>query len=322
MADEAEPLLQADEPEGEKKDNPIVVPLQAERDEHEEQQADVSLTPEQESYNLDLARAKLGVERFKAVYDKGDEEWKRLLTETELGEELQAMYLGLRPALSHYDENYEHNLALVMKNVSDEFGIQGNTVYDRETVARVLREQSPIFFDYSSTKMTVDEYMEQISQEEITDFTRARFGLLFGFPPHSVLELVRHFNIYGAFLDLHKDNDAELSSDERQLLSGYCNGSPVAPEASTREKHARVNKFRDEHQVEIKDFLGKRVINIPNETKDYLLTARFVDLPGFMYVSGNPNTQDIDFEQKVRDVFEQSGMNNLIASIKEERSEK
>ena len=54
----------------------------------------------------------------------------------------------------------------------------------------------------------------------------------------------------------------------------------------------------------------------PAEAKKYVLTNRFIRLPGFVYASGNSTPSDYEFAQRVRDVFEQSGMNNFLASVK------
>lgn len=74
------------------------------------------------------------------------------------------------------------------------------------------------------------------------------------------------------------------------------------------------NRYAQEHQEEIRALLERRYPTLDTETKHYILTARFVDLPGLDYTSGNPNQEDKAFEQKVRSIFEDSGMNAYIAA--------
>src|SRR5690242_14452392 len=58
-----------------------------------------------------LARARRGVEGFKQSYEAGDEAWKQFLTETEYGENMQALYLSLKPAIFIEEQPYAEILA-------------------------------------------------------------------------------------------------------------------------------------------------------------------------------------------------------------------
>src|SRR5438270_9619966 len=127
MAEEAEPVHHPEDQQGEKKENPFSVQPYPKQEEREPQAADVSSPPSEASADVDIVRAKLGVERFKAAYEAGDEEWKRLLTETDTGRELQAMYLGLKPILF---VGNQHRQDLLRKNPHRNYGMYGSLTYD------------------------------------------------------------------------------------------------------------------------------------------------------------------------------------------------
>lgn len=49
-----------------------------------------------------LTKAREGFQRFDQSYRSGDTHWKRFLTGTESGEELQSVYLGIKPLMTLY----------------------------------------------------------------------------------------------------------------------------------------------------------------------------------------------------------------------------
>src|SRR5436305_11757787 len=107
-----------------------------------------------------IIRAKKGVDAFRHSYEAGNDEWKSVLTETQLGQELQAMYLGLKPALS-IDYISPHGRELLVRNIGKRFGIRGDMIYDRDLVAEVIAENADTFSDYSPDT-PLDDYMEQV----------------------------------------------------------------------------------------------------------------------------------------------------------------
>src|SRR2546421_9632806 len=119
--------------------------------------------PEQSKENLDLTRAKLGVEKFKQIYETGDEIWKKFLTETDPGEELQAMYLGLKPIIfvqksldrervqALLEEHAEGNYSLYKASSSD-------MLYDSDQVKKVLMTYPEYFPDYTPNT-SIQEYL-------------------------------------------------------------------------------------------------------------------------------------------------------------------
>jgi hypothetical protein len=279
--------------------------------------------PLEQAVDADLVRAKLGVERFKADFEAGDEEWKRLLTQTVTGEALQAMYLGLKPAtMLNLDLP---NDALVAAHVaqSQQFSVRGHIIYDRNLVAHTIEANHQFFRDYQPDQQTIDEYLEQLhtaaERDEITDEIRIQNGLLCGFPQHAVLEYVNNDSIARAFRGLYETQAAELSAEERALLEGYAKGYPDVAQDSAAEVIANVNKFRNDHAAQIKAFIETRLLSLPDTTRNYLHTQRVVTLPGFTYLVGNPTPEDRAFEQKVRDIFEQSGMTAFVVSVRGEK---
>lgn len=262
----------------------------------------------------DIIRARRGVEEFRKMYEAGDEAWRSALRDTTLGQELQAMYLGIRPALT-IDPIYENERELLLRNIGERFAVCGNLVYDRDLVHEVMTANADIFSDYSPDQQSLDAYMEQLEHSRPSFETMLKYGMLHGYPKGAVTRFVKYYTLAYAFSDLSQSRE-NLTSSEQALLNGYVMGYSATHPRSRDERLASVNRFRDEHETELETVIEKVFPDIAKDAKSYLLTERFVQLPGLKYNVGNPTMEDSAFVERVQNIFEASGMNAYVASLR------
>lgn len=273
-----------------------------------------------------LARAKQGVEAFKKTYDTRDTEWKQLLTETELGECIQAMYLGLKPA-TYIEEPSQRGI--VIRNLERRFGIvRTHFVYDGALVQEAITSNPDIFSDYQASRQSIDAYMrefnnaafqntgEYMPQVNNVSERMLQHGILFGYPRNAVLQHAYYRQMDETFKYTTGTYGEPLTSEEEAIRTGYVKGYSDTHFSTEEEYRNGVNRYRDEHRHELQSIIQKVFPKNSNEAKNYLLTERFVQLPGFVYALGNPKPGDYIFAQRVRDVFEQSGMNAFLRAVK------
>jgi hypothetical protein len=329
MAEVAEQIQSVEQIQGERKENPFVQPPQAKQQEPTE----TSVTPPsaEETYPLELARAKLGVEKFKASYEAGDEEWRDLLTGTIVGEELQAMYLGLKPVFFTGDTlNTQQEQAILEKHAQDDnaaYSIindpRAPIIYDPDQVQKIITANPQDFPDYIPNT-PIHEYLQKHTTTEIykggksvTPQIMLQTGLLCGFPRNAAAQFAEFSDTRGMMLGGLYNNRERLAPEEQAVLNGYLFGSESGEEPDTVEESTNnINNFRDAHRDDIQVFLEKRFPGMDEGVKQYILKDRFIQLPGFVYASGNPTPEDKASEQRVRDTFEQSGMNTYLQSLK------
>jgi hypothetical protein len=262
----------------------------------------------------DIIGARRGVEEFRKMYEAGDEAWRSVLRDTTLGQELQTMYLGLRPALA-ITPIYENERELLLRNIGERFEVCGDLVYDRDLVRGVMRANADIFSDYSPDQQSLDAYVEQLEHSRPSFDTMLKYGILHGYPKGAVTRFVKYYNVAYAFGDPSQSRE-NLTPSEQALLNGYVTGYSATRPRSRDERIANINKFRDEHETELKPVVEKVFPDIAEDAESYLLTERFVQLPGFTYNVGNPTQEDNVFANKVQTVFEASGMNAYVASLR------
>src|SRR5205814_68688 len=114
-------------------------------------------------------------------------------TETQLGQELQAMYLGLKPAIS-LDYISPHGRELLVSNIGKRFGIRGDMIYDRDLVAEVITANHDAFSDYSPDKQSLDDYMALVDRSYPSLESMLKLGILLGYPEGAVTRFVKYFH--------------------------------------------------------------------------------------------------------------------------------
>jgi hypothetical protein len=286
----------------------------------------------------DIKAAKEGYERFKEFYNKGDSKRKKFFLETDLGQELQAMYLGLKLIILVEEgdqgeelltELPEKDWGIVERDVTKNNKVK-KIVFNNNSVEKVITVNSD-YFDYTA-KSPISLYMQDlVKQWDIPDaFLTAQdkerrcvqIGLLCGFPRNAVEQFAKYADALRPligylttpveqFFQFNKD----LSAEDHVLFKNYFTagreGRPNAKE---------VNTYRDEHEEEIRSSLNKTSLKEEPEKIEYLVSLRDKELRGhILYISGNPNNDDRAFEEKVDAIFEQSGMSAFLA---EERRKK
>src|SRR5437588_11292226 len=155
---------------------------------------------------FDIEIAKERVELCKKSYENGNEEWKLLLTKTFLGQEIQAMYLGIKSTILDADDDYyqceDGHLANLFKNyVGKAFGVIGDQVIFSERAIKKVIDRYPEHFSDYDPNLPMESYIrdyilphEEESSNDSQQISRRdlRIGLLNGYPYNAVEQYATH----------------------------------------------------------------------------------------------------------------------------------
>lgn len=250
-----------------------------------------------------LERAKKGREEFEEMYKNASPELQAFLSQTNLGESVQAMFLGIKPAVGLTTEHIEYLQGLNIK-LPENFRIAGNFIYDKDQV-REKMEQYPEVFNNFGEYENLDTYIGSLSFEFSSgEESMIRTGIILGYPEDTVQMFARNVNTaYIPFLD---------SLNDPRLREGLTESEVVALDNYNKDEN---NLAPSAYQNEIASIIEKKFSDMSEEGKKFILNTHLVETHGFHYRSGNPVSEDSNFKQQVETVFEQSGMNTFIQSV-------
>ncbi len=229
--------------------------------------------------------------------------------------------VGLKPAFSIEDHSLRDAF---QRNRDQRFRILParlfHFVYDPALVTEVMQRHTDIFPDYSPKKQILDEYIRRVIDAPLSPTSQLQLGILVGYPRNAVIQHAKNSDIFDIFSYTTQTYGQALTSAEQEMRLRYRKGFKDIKGGTMEEFTGSVNRYRSEHQEALRLLIEKVFPGqtIPAESKRYLLTARFIDLPGFKYDLGNPVASDYDFAQRVRDTFDQSGMNMFLSSVEPE----
>jgi len=262
--------------------------------------------PYEQSYRFNLKIAKKGVEAFKNLHDAIEgRKWEHPMKEQAL-EEIQALYLGIKPYinLAYDDEEVYFPLELIKKHTVDDIEVlDTGHVFSKSKVKEILEKHKEYFPDYDGEP--IESYLSRRGSpyvpNDAEEIPIAQSGLLFGYPPNDVKKYARYNSSYQRVLSAA--GWAEYK--DRNKLAGQF----------LREGH-RDENFLNQHQQEIRKLIDEYTPErggVIEGTKEYVIGLRKVSLPGFVYFTDDPQSdENRAFAQRVQDAFEQSGMNDFI----------
>ena len=127
-------------------------------------------------------------------------------------------------------------------------------------------------------------------------------GLLLGFPRNAA----EGFSQFGYKFDtwqIPKLMEIGASEDEISFVRAYF-------------EDGGDDTFRKNHSEQLEVLFDKYYPDLLPEGRDYYKTWNGIRIPGFYYISGNPNEDDKKFVAKVKQIFQVSGMSEFVESIK------
>lgn len=253
-----------------------------------------------------IKRAKQGLERLQKSYEDGSPEWQDLLTsKTRLGRELRVMFLGLKPMVG-LNQNNEEFLPLCQKHAKGNFHDVslpcGPKIFIEDSVKKVLAEKPEIFDDYTPGS-SVSDYISKIydswqsawesegKSEKTANFERKttqRLGYLYGYPPNAVDRI--------SMYPTHLTTKEQLSNDERDIIKNYWDPKTA-------------NKFRDEHQSEIRTLLQQKFPEIKGDEAEHIVSRRNHTFLGIDYVTDDiQNPRDQYYHAKAKYIIHTLGL--------------
>jgi len=269
-----------------------------------------------------LERAKQGVEQFKKSYEAGDENWQDFLTRTEMGKEIQAIYLGIKPLMTIYKDEVptEIMVSMLMHYANEDFTVldmrnsgRNILIFSESSVERVLTTHKD-YFPVDPSESEIPSYISDLGHPPKTqspEQLEVQRGLLHGFPLNAPKQFAQYGSQVDRLIDLY-DGSQPLSEEDRALLGGYLRFR----NRDGSFQYSITNKFRDDHQEEIGKLLTRHFPDMDEKARQYILALRYVELPGFVYTTDNPaSDEDRAFAQKVHDIFEISGMDSFLQQI-------
>ena len=147
--------------------------------------------PQPESFTKEEAgRAIRGAQEFKTILIKCGSDSRKVLLNSEAGEKLQCMFLGIKPVsglLSHEAEKVK------VIPLPGRFRFVGDHIYDTEAVDAVIKQNPDVFPDFSGD---IDQYMKKFlgngdpAASNHSD-TILKIGVLYGFPKIAAIEYAR-----------------------------------------------------------------------------------------------------------------------------------
>jgi hypothetical protein len=261
----------------------------------------------QAAYKLDVERAERGVKKYRELYDViEDEDIKdRLSSETD-GEELRALYLGIKPYGNFVNAYGKYRLPLetVKEHIVGELVVADNgCIFSSDLVKQVLENHKELFSDYDPSS-SVEAYIAQRSSPYISDVASKELleqnGLLFGFPPP---EAKKYAQFAESKEKIRADMQFYINSESREAQNVFYHfvGSGFLDA-----------KFKANNRKILSDIIDKHaqdVGGIEEGAKDYILSLQIVKLPGFIYMTDHPESaENKEFARRVRDAFERFGL--------------
>lgn len=287
-------------------------------------------TVEDSSSQLDLTTAIRGVELFKKIYETGNKELKQFLTKTTIGEELQALLLGLKPQVNVIDTKYIRDLQKIF--AEDDLVINGDSIFSKSSVKKILETYPHHFPDYTPGT-PVEEYMPhhgrpfKTSTGERRGFTDEEIaiqeGLLFGYPLEEVEQFAKSRKGWKEFSRIQLSIDKQIQSlDDENELEKQSLEKDTTLFDELRKAHISteiLSAFKDKHKQEIIDIIEKYTPNMTEDIKNHIVQERAIKLRGFTYMSANPSSsRNRAFTQKVNDTFRLSGMDDFLKQVTSE----
>jgi len=265
----------------------------------------------EQSYRFNLERARKGVEKFKELYAsiKDDNKWKDALVSSQVGFELQALYLGIKP-YGNFMLARGGELTLPLEIIKDHLPdhLEGSSQKlrvrshgSRTVLQKILKMQKEYFSDYNEEE-PINSYLSRRGSPYVPygagERPVAQSGFLFGYPPNDAKKYAKYDSSWQRVL--YAAGDAEYK--DKNTLAGQF----------LREGQ-RDENFLNTHQQAIYDIIDKYASDVIEGTKEYVIGRRKVSLRGFVYHTDDPQSDENGaFAQRVNNAFEQSGMNDFI----------
>ena len=268
----------------------------------------------------ELKRAKQGAAEFRQVFTTSGFFSRVLLRHSEASQELQSMFLGLKPiadlSLTGLERTKDTPLPSRLQTV-------GQVIYDEESVKETIAQNPEVFEDFGQFNSDLGKYLDDlINRRHAFTFQAApedikRIGLLYGFPKDAVFQFAQH-----------SQNRAHLviwaSQSVPSVLRPDNQYSPLAQAtilhfAALNEKGKPVGSdysspFFASHKQEVKDYLGQLFPTFGEDDLDYFVESQPAKARGFGYATGKITPETEKFPQKVEEIYERSGMNAFLKS--------
>ncbi len=213
----------------------------------------------------------------------------------------------------------------------------GKNAFTESGVKKVLTnpKYSHYFDDYtagSSIPAYISALIKSLKEKKWGKQQDIKLGLLFGYPPEAVEEFVKYKDERDSFLREWSNKKKQLSKEERALLAGYQYGNEVYKlyRSNTFDENRDINilfnvlnnipsgdnnKFKEEHESEVKALLEKKFSEIEEGAVNYICSIRRFSLFGMPYLSRGQNLSDKYYCDKSHYIFEKSGMNEYLRSV-------
>lgn len=251
----------------------------------------------------ELRQAKDGTTEFASVLQTADDDARRFLVQMRTGRQLQAMFLGLKPACSLTDDSQHKDIPMVRQlgyishMLSDKFQTVDNIVYESQTTASLIRTRSGIFPGAPSDPEKTGAYLRSVYSSSMSPQRHVQLGVLFGFPDQAITSYVR-FNQNADIINRLLKAQQGLTDAERTAVLKLDN--PLESEVSAEDRSLYLS------------VLSRQFPQLTEFERQAFASAQVVELPGFFFGSYGHNPQVESFKFKVKTIFELSGMNEVV----------
>ncbi|HET9947122.1 MAG TPA: hypothetical protein VFQ63_03600 [Patescibacteria group bacterium] len=268
----------------------------------------------------EITRAKAGMDIFFQSYRNGPPEWKWILLNTYAGEAIQSMMLGVKPVYFFEGNDFRKNgygvmdktlstgSRLMQDQLYGKYHVAGNFLYDSQQVLQVVQSNRDIFTDFDFSQEDPKDYLLRLQQGNVQD-GHTKLGLLLGFPKEDVLSFARNFPAFQASVFYSLNHRDEYDSEEHVLIDAHYG---ILSE-NDRRIFPSGRDFLKAHKQELVAFLQRRFPWLTPEQLSHCVQREARDFYGFKYVS---DREDNSFYTFVHGVYEASGMNMLVARLK------
>lgn len=269
----------------------------------------------------ELDRAIGGVQEFKGTLNKCDSASKKLLLSSDAGEQLQGMFLGIKP-MSFLLPSYVEQVKRLP--LPDRFKYVGDHIYDSTVAEAVIKENPDVFPDFENS--TIDKYMENLlgngnpAASTNSPDQMAKIGILYGFPKKAVIEYAKYFpEYYRELVDWAVSlapaaiRDGSWGEIARETLLHYANIDSKGRYVSDPNY---LGSFLDKNEAEVREYLKGLVPGWSEDVYDYCLKIRGQQIKAFHFGIRRDLPEAVTFRKRVEGLYDASGMNKALADAK------
>lgn len=265
----------------------------------------------------ELDRAKAGVQKLKGTLKRCDSSSKKLILNSDAGEQLQCMFLGIKPISALMPGIVERVKAIPLP---ERFKFVDKHLYDSETTSRTLKENPDVFPDFDGN---TDKYMQEFLSKApaaARDPERiAQVGVLYGFPKMAAKEYANYFpDYYRELISFsialapeairYPERWGEIAREAVLHYGGYDKTGKVVNDPKY------LADFLDQREAEVKEYLTDVNPNWPEDAIDYCVKVRSQHIRAFHFGVRRDLPESITFRERIEGLYEASGMNRVLAT--------